>query len=79
VGENDLALLIKDPQQKLADLEVLDATGNVLKNRGTMTTTDLIVLSFDQKLPDNVELKGYLATPAATVRVPIVLKDIALP
>jgi hypothetical protein len=79
VGENDLAFIIKDPQQRLADLELLTAGGQVIKRRSSMSSRDMMVYSFDDKLPDGAELKIYLATPKAVVRVPIALKDVVLP
>jgi hypothetical protein len=79
VNENDLAFILKDPNQKLADIELLDGAGKPLKPEGRTVTGELLILSFDQKLPDALELSGVLVTAKSVVKIPFTLRDIALP
>jgi len=79
VGENDLILKVTDPQKKLIEIEVADAKGAKIRNNGSMKSGDLKVLSFNDALPADAQLRIFLKIPKTIVSVPLKLVDIALP
>lgn len=79
VGEHDIILKIKDPGEKLIDVELLDGKGAELKSHGTMTTPDLRVLNFKAPLPSDAQLRIFIGTEKAITTTPFRLTDIALP
>lgn len=79
MDDNDLAFLIKDPDNNLVDLEVQDEKGAPLKRSGRMSSGNTYTISFNEKPGPNTRVAIFLATPASIIKVPLALKDIALP
>lgn len=79
VGEHDIILKIKDPAEKVIDVELLDANGEPLKTHGSMTSQELRVLNFNTPLPAGAQLRIFIGTEKAMIKVPFKLTDIALP
>ncbi len=79
VGENDLIFRTGDPSGKLIDLEVVDAKGARVKSFSSMRSHDVRVLSYQEPVPADAQLKISLQTDGSVVSVPLRLVDVALP
>lgn len=79
MGENDVSFIIKDPDNKLVDLQVQDAKGEPLKHNSRMSSGGTYTVSYNEKPGQNAQVVIYLATPASIIKVPLALRDIALP
>jgi hypothetical protein len=83
MNDNDIALLVEDPDSRIVDIEFQDATGKKLETNGRSSTgSHELKTSFynlRNKLPENVKLTIYLSTPKALLKVPVSLKDVPLP
>jgi hypothetical protein len=79
VGEHDVILKVADPSEKVIDIEVLDAKGSVMPTQGSMSSEGLKVLKFNKPLPEDTQLRIFVATEKALAVVPFKLTDIALP
>ena len=73
-------LKLEDPRDMVAGYQVVDAQGKEIDHRGSSTfNRTIITLDFEDKLPADVGLKLLLKTDKALVRLPIDLRDVALP
>lgn len=79
IGENDVILKVTDPAKNLVEIEVADAKGTKMRNQGSMKSGELKVLSFNEALPVDAQLRIFLKTAKTIVSVPLRLTDIALP
>lgn len=79
VGDNDLILRIKDAENRLLEVEVTDKSGQPISSQGTMTSGELRIMNFPEKLPPDAKLKFLLKTKKAIVATPFSLKEVALP
>lgn len=79
VGENDLVFEIKDRQKRLFDIEVVSKAGEKIDRNGSMTSGDVRILHFSQKLPPDAKLRFLIRTDKSLVRAPFALKDVPLP
>ena len=86
MGENDLLFIVKDPQRRMATLQVVDAAGVPLKASGSRSMsqdeangTVNYTLGFAAALPANAQLKVYFATPKSIQRVPFKYESVRLP
>jgi len=79
----DLSYQVSDPQNKIASVEFLDASGTKLKSTGFTSSdfdgTKKVSFSFQVMPPPDAVAKIYLVTDRAVVTVPFDLKDIPLP
>jgi hypothetical protein len=82
-GPNDINVQIKDPSQKLVDIEFQDASGEKIKTNGWSAMGEPKQMSktfiFSSKLPDNAVLVIYLSTPKSMITVPFTLTNVPLP
>jgi len=78
-GENSMVIRFKDPQSKIVKIKFLDAKGKEIDNDGMWYSGDIRCYDFSQPLPKGAYLRVNVATPKATVKVPLMLKAIALP
>jgi hypothetical protein len=82
MGENGLALQIKDLKKQLVGIEFRDASGKEVSHRGrtSMGGEERTVLyEFEEKLPANTQIKFFLMTPNSVVKVPFKLTGVPLP
>lgn len=79
VGEHDLVYMIKDPNKKLVNYEVVDAAGQRIDNNGSMSTGDTKVVNYSQALPDDASLMLYVMTPGSIQTAKLAFNSIALP
>lgn len=82
MGENGLALSIKDLKKQLVGIEFRDASGKEVSHRGktTMGGEERTVLyEFEEKLPADTQIKFFLMTPNSVVKVPFKLTGVPLP
>jgi formylglycine-generating enzyme required for sulfatase activity len=74
---------IKDPQKRVALVELHDAGGKKLDTNATSSSSfgdkTTMYLSFPAKVPADAVLKIYLVTEKSVVAVPFEFKDIPLP
>ena len=78
-GKNSVILRIEDPQSKLIKVEFLDASGKAIRGNGMSWRNDVRCYDFSEPLPQGAQLRIHVATPGSMVRVPLLLKDFALP
>lgn len=79
VGDNDLIFRIKDTESKLLEVEVTDKSGERISSQGSMTSGELRIMNFSQKLPADAKLRFLIKTKKSVVAAPFSLKDVALP
>ncbi|MDA8101298.1 MAG: hypothetical protein M0042_16885 [Nitrospiraceae bacterium] len=79
VGEHDLLFKISDPQENLVDMDVVDAAGAKINNRGSMKSNNLKVLNYPEAVPVDARLRLSLKTQQSVVTLPLRLTDVALP
>lgn len=79
VGDNDLILRIKDEGNKILDVEVTDKAGERISSQGSMSSGEVRVLNFSEKLPADAKVKFLLKTKKSVVAAPFSLKEVALP
>lgn len=79
VGDNDLIFRIKDAESKLLEVEVTDKAGERISSQGSMTSGELRVMNFSEKLPADAKLRFLIKTKKSLVAAPFSLKDVALP
>ncbi|MEO6325744.1 MAG: hypothetical protein ABIT01_03895 [Thermoanaerobaculia bacterium] len=79
VGENDLVFEIKDKDKRLFDLEVVGRDGTVISSNGSMTSSDIKIVNYKEKIPADAKLRVFLKTKKAVVFSPFVMKDVPLP
>lgn len=79
VGDNDLILNVKDEDDRLMDVEVTRADGERISSNGSMSSGELRVLHFSEKLPADAKLKVLVKTKKALVSTPFTLSNISLP
>jgi hypothetical protein len=78
-GENSVIIRLKDPQSKLVKIEFLDASGKKVDGDGMWSSGDIRCYDFSQQLPKGAYLQISVATPKSLVKVPLMIKEIALP
>jgi hypothetical protein len=79
VGDNDLIFRIKDAESKLLEVEVTDKSGERISSQGSMTSGELRIMNFSEKLPADAKLRFLIKTKKSLVAAPFSLKDVALP
>jgi hypothetical protein len=79
VGENDLVFEIKDKQKRLYDVEVVNKAGKTIDRNGSMSSGDVRILHFTEKLPADARLRFLIRTDKSVQRSPFALKDVPLP
>lgn len=79
VGDNDLILNVKDPDNRLMDVEVTRADGERISSNGSMSSGELRVMNFSEKLPADAKLKVLVKTKKALVSTPFTLSNVSLP
>ena len=79
VGENDLVFMVKDPNKKLVNYEVVDASGKRIDNNGSMSTGEMKIVNYSQPLPDDATLMIYVMTPGSIQTAKLEFASIALP
>lgn len=82
-GPNDITLHIKDPRQKLVNIEFQDVGGSKIKGTGWEAHGEIDdqtkTFLFDSQLPATALLVIYLSTPKAFVTVPFAFTNVRLP
>jgi hypothetical protein len=78
-GKNSVIIRIKDPQSKLVTVEFLDASGKAIRRDGMSRISDIQCYDFSEPLPIGAQLRINVATSKSVVKVPLMLKDLALP
>jgi len=76
---NSLIFKIKDPQNKLVSISILDSSDTEIRSNGSMTSSESKTLYFESAPPADAKLMLSLLTDKAVVSVPLKLTDIALP
>jgi hypothetical protein len=79
VGENDLVFQIQDEQKMLHDIEVVTRAGKKIDRNGAMSSGDLRILHFTEKLPADARLRFLIRTDKSVQRSPFAIKDVPLP
>jgi hypothetical protein len=79
VGENDLVLSINDPDKRIFDIEVVGRDGKTIDSNGSMSSGDVRILNFKEKLPADAKLRLFLKTSKSVAATPFSLKDVPLP
>lgn len=79
VGDNDLILNVKDPDDKLMDVEVTRADGERISSNGSMSSGELRIMNFSEKLPADAKLRVFVKTKKALVSAPFSLSNVSLP
>ena len=79
VGDNDLILNVKDADGRVMDVEVTRADGEQISSNGSMSSGDLRVMNFSEKLPADAKLKVLVKTKEALVSAPFTLSNVSLP
>lgn len=79
IGETDLMFTIKDPNNKLIDLEVVDATGKPVHTGSRSSSGDKYIVGYDELPAANAQLVLYLETPDSVIKTPFHLADLTLP
>lgn len=82
MGEEDIALQIKDPQSKIVAIEFQDSNGNSISS-GRMSMGDskeqTRIYDFREKLPAGSRMKIYILTAKSVVKAPFRLDNVPLP
>lgn len=82
-GPNDILVQVKDPGEKLMDIEFQDAKGNVIVPNGWSTmgeSKDVVkTFSFQDPLPADAVMVVYLITERSLVKVPFTVVNAPLP
>lgn len=78
-GENAVGFVFNDPDRRLVDLAILDASGVTIETRGDMRGPGQFMYNFEKELPRDAQLVVYLATPESIKTVPFKLENIPLP
>jgi hypothetical protein len=80
MGEkNSVIIRLRDPQSKLVKVEFLDESDKTIQRNGMSWTSDVQCYNFSEPLPQGAKLRINVATPNSVVKVPLMLKDLALP
>lgn len=79
VGDNDLILRVKDEENRVMDVEVTRADGEEISSSGSMSSGELRVMNFSEKLPVDAKLKVLVKTKKALVSAPFTLSNVSLP
>ena len=79
VGDNDLILNVKDEEDRVMDVEVTRADGEEISSNGSMSSGELRVMNFSEKLPADAKLKVLVKTKKALVSAPFTLSNVSLP
>jgi hypothetical protein len=79
VGDNDLILNVKDADNRLMDVEVTRADGEEISSNGSMSSGELRVMNFSEKLPADAKLKVLVKTSKSLVSTPFTLSNVSLP
>lgn len=79
VGDNDLILNVKDADNRLMDVEVTRADGEQISSNGSMSSGELRVMNFSEKLPADAKLKVLVKTKKSLVSTPFTLSNVSLP
>jgi hypothetical protein len=79
VGDNDLIFEIKDKEKRLFDMEVVGRDGSVISNNGSMSSGDVKIMNYSEKVPADAKLRVYLKTKKSVMTSPFVMKDVPLP
>lgn len=79
VGDNDLILRVKDEEDRVMDVEVTRADGEEISSNGSMSSGELRVMNFSEKLPADAKLKVLVKTKKSLVSAPFTLSNVSLP
>lgn len=86
MSDNDLLFIIKDPNNYLAYIEVVDANGAPIKTHGRSLSQDgenggtyRYTVGFDKPLPKTAQLKIYYATAKSLTQIPFRFESNPLP
>jgi hypothetical protein len=79
VGDNDLILEIQDEGKRIFGIQAVTVKGEPIDSQGSMTSGNLRILNFREKVPADAALLFLLKTKKALVSVPFSLKDVHLP
>ncbi|RJP63986.1 MAG: hypothetical protein C4539_15230 [Ignavibacteriales bacterium] len=76
---NNIILKVVDVNSNIIDIEFLDQSGKKIPHWGKMNMDDIVIYDFENKLPENAQLRFYLRTDKSLKVIPFVIKDIDLP
>ncbi len=79
IGETDLMFSIKDPNNKLIDLEVLDAAGKPVDTGSRSSSGDKYIVGYHELPANTAQLVLYLETPTSVIKTPFRLTNLVLP
>lgn len=79
VQDNTLVFLVKDPGNRLVDLEVLDDAGKTIPYSSRSGGAEMRTIDFDAPLPETAQLAIYVETTTSLVRAPFTLNNVTLP
>lgn len=79
VGDNSVILRVNDPEAAILSTEFYDASGEQIDSYGRTTMGDTSVYDFEQPLPADAEVRLFLRTEKSIIKLPLQMKDIALP
>ena len=83
VAQKSLAFHITDPHGRLVDIEIATGNGQSIKHAGWSTSYmkggRTKTYEFTEKIPENAQIKIYVATLKSVTKIPFELTDVRLP
>lgn len=79
VSEGSIILNIKDTESRLMGIVFIGADGAIINSMGRTTMGETSVYDFETPLPPDAGIRFFLSTEKALIKLPLQLKDIALP
>jgi hypothetical protein len=79
VGDNDLIIETKDDQKRILEVLVVGPKGDTIDSQGSMSSGDVRILKFSEKLPADAKLRFLLQTRKSVVAAPFALTNVPLP
>ena len=77
--KNAVIFQIKDPQSRLMGIELVDESGNPIRQETWTRTGNFRVLTFANAIQKSAGVQIRVATPKSTLRIPFALNDLPLP
>jgi hypothetical protein len=78
-----ISMKVSDPNEKIAGVQMQDASGRKIDATSTMTFTmfgnETKTYTFALPFPDDAQMVIYLSTPKSSVKVPFSFSNVALP
>jgi hypothetical protein len=78
-SKDSIALLIKDPQKRIVNIELQDASGKPIPTRGTSSSNTLRQIGLQSPPPADARLVIQVATPESVRSYPFTVENIPLP